>query len=221
MKTGAVDIDFIGHAGFVVKYKNKVFVIDPYHVSEVVPKADIILITHSHSDHCSIKDIQKLSRKGTMVLCPVDCQSTLMKVKGVDIHIVEKDDVLDFDSFKIECLPAYTEHKKHSKSEGWLGYLLKFDKQVIYFAGDTDNIPEIRRLSGYGKKGNNFVVVLPVAGDVVMDALTAANTASLLNPTLAIPMSYGAGLYGTVEDAKRFVELCRQRDVNALVLDKI
>ncbi|MBS3082123.1 MBL fold metallo-hydrolase [Candidatus Pacearchaeota archaeon] len=221
MKTGAVDIDFIGHAGFVVKYKNKVFVIDPYHVSEVVPKADIILITHSHSDHCSIKDIQKLSRKGTMVLCPVDCQSTLMKVKGVDIHIVEKDDVLDFDSFKIECLPAYTEHKKHSKSEGWLGYLLKFDKQVIYFAGDTDNIPEIRRLSGYGKKGNNFVVVLPVAGDVVMDALTAANTASLLNPTLAIPMSYGAGLYGTVEDAKRFVELCRQRDVRAEMLEKI
>ncbi|MBS3083625.1 MBL fold metallo-hydrolase [Candidatus Pacearchaeota archaeon] len=221
MKTGAVDIDFIGHAGFVVKYKNKVFVIDPYHVSDNVSKADIILITHSHSDHCSIKDIQKLSRKGTMVLCPVDCQSTLMKVKGVEVHIVEKDDVLDFKDFKIECLPAYTINKRHSQSEGWLGYLLKFDKQVIYFAGDTDNIPEIKRLSGYGKKGNNFVVVLPVAGDVVMNAITAADTASLLNPTLAIPMSYGAGLYGTVEDAKRFVELCRQRDVNALVLDKI
>ena len=126
-----------------------------------------------------------------------------------------------FKDFKIECLPAYTINKRHSQSEGWLGYLLKFDKQVIYFAGDTDNIPEIKRLSGYGKKGNNFVVVLPVAGDVVMNAITAADTASLLNPTLAIPMSYGAGLYGTVEDAKRFVELCRQRDVNALVLDKI
>ena len=221
MKTGAVDIDFIGHAGFVVKYKNKVFVIDPYHVSDNVSKADIILITHSHSDHCSIKDIQKLSRKGTMVLCPVDCQSTLMKVKGVEVHIVEKDDVLDFKDFKIECLPAYTINKRHSQSEGWLGYLLKFDKQVIYFAGDTDNIPEIKRLSGYGKKGNNFVVVLPVAGDVVMNAITAADTASLLNPTLAIPMSYGAGLYGTVEDAKRFVELCRQRDVRAEMLEKI
>lgn len=221
MKTGAVDIDFIGHAGFVVKYKNKIFVIDPYHVSEAVPKADIILITHSHSDHCSIKDIQKLSRKGTIVLCPVDCQSTLMKVKGVEVHIVEKDDILDFNGFKIECLPAYTSNPRHSQNEGWLGYLLKFDTTIVYFAGDTDNIPEIKRLSGYGKKGNHFVAVLPVAGDVVMNAITAANTASLLNPTLAIPMSYGAGLYGTVEDAKRFVELCKQRDVNAQMLEKI
>ena len=221
MKIEDVDLNFLGHAGFVVKYKNKVFVIDPYHVSEAVPKADIILITHSHSDHCSIKDIQKLSRKGTMVLCPVDCQSTLMKVKGVDVNIVEKDEVLDFGNFKIECLPAYTSNPRHSQNEGWLGYLLKFDKTIIYFAGDTDNIPEIKRLSGYGKKGNHFVAVLPVAGDVVMDALTAANTASLLNPALAIPMSYGAGLYGTVEDARKFVELCKQRNVNAQVLEKI
>ena len=221
MKVGAIDIDFLGHAGFLVKFKNKVLAIDPYHISDNLPKADIILITHSHNDHCSIRDIQKLSKKGTTVLCPVDCQSTLMKVKNVDVNIVEIDEVLDFNGFKIECLPAYTANKRHSQSEGWLGYLLKFDKNIIYFAGDTDNIPEIKRLSGYGKNGNNFVVVLPVAGDVVMDALTAANTASLLNPTLAIPMSYGAGLYGTVEDAKRFVELCKQRGVRAVMLEKI
>ena len=144
-----------------------------------------------------------------------------MKVKGVDVNIVEKDEVLDFGNFKIECLPAYTSNPRHSQNEGWLGYLLKFDKTIIYFAGDTDNIPEIKRLSGYGKKGNHFVAVLPVAGDVVMNAITAADTASLLNPSLAIPMSYGAGLYGTVEDARKFVELCKQRNVNAQVLEKI
>ena len=221
MKLEGAEIDFLGHAGFVVKFKNKTVVIDPYHVSESVPKGDILLITHSHSDHCSIKDIQKLSRKGTIVLCPVDCQSTLMKVKNIDIHIVEKDDVLDFGNFKIECIPAYTNNPRHSASEGWLGYLLKFGKTIIYFAGDTDNIPEIRHLSGYGKKGNNFITVLPVAGGVVMDALSAANVASLLNSSLAIPMSYGSGLYGTIDDAKRFVELCNQKGVRAEILNKV
>ena len=221
MKTGSIDIDFLGHTGFRVNLKNKSIVIDPYHVSDTVSKADIILITHSHSDHCSIKDIQKLSRKGTIVFCPVDCQSTIMKVKGVEIHIVENEDVLDFGDFKIECVPAYTSNKKHSIQEGWLGYLIKFGKDILYFAGDTDDIPEMRKLSGYGKKGNNFVIALPVAGGVVMDAFTATKVATMLKPTLAIPMSYGAGVYGTHDDAKRFVELCKQGGVNAQILDKI
>jgi len=98
---------------------------------------------------------------------------------------------------------------------------LKFDKNILYFAGDTDNIPEIRNLSGYGKKGNNFTAILPVAGDVVMDALSASNVAAILKPTLAIPMSYGSGTYGTLDDAKRFTEFCSQKGVNAKILDKI
>lgn len=221
MNFAGLDIDFLGHAGFLVRFKSKIVVVDPYHVSDSLPKADIILITHSHNDHCSIRDIQKLSRKGTIVLCTVDCQSTLMKVKNVEVHIVEKDDLLDFGKFKIECVPAYTSSLRHPKSEGWLGYVLKFDKNVVYFAGDTDKIPEMHRLSGHGKKGNNFIAVLPVAGDVVMDALSASKAAAFLNPSVAIPMSYGAGLYGTTEDAKRFAELCKQNGVRAEILQKI
>lgn len=221
MQIGNYNIDFLGHAGFMIKLRNKIIFIDPYHVSDSLPKADIILITHSHYDHCSIKDIQKISKKGTIVLCTVDCQSTITKVKNIEVHIVENGEILDFGKFKIECLPAYTNHNRHSQSEGWLGYLLKFEKNIIYFAGDTDNIPEMKNLSGYGKKGNNFVAILPVAGGVVMDALSASNAASLLNPTVAIPMSYGAGIYGFIDDAKKFVEFCSQKGVNAKILDKI
>src|SRR3989344_5501512 len=157
MKFDDVDIGFLGHSGFLVRMMTKNIIVDPYRVSEVVPKADIILITHSHNDHCSIRDIQKLSKKGTMVFCPVDCQSTLMKVKNVDVHIAEKEDILDFRDFKIECIPSYTYNKHHPENEGWLGYLLKYGKEVIYFAGDTDITPELKKLSGYGKKGNNFI----------------------------------------------------------------
>jgi len=77
MHVGDYSVDFLGHAGFMVKFKNKIVVIDPYHVSDSLPKADIILITHSHYDHCSIKDIHKISKNGTIVLCTVDCQSTI------------------------------------------------------------------------------------------------------------------------------------------------
>lgn len=221
MKVGEVEIEFLGHSGFLVRVKNKTIIIDPYRVSENVPKADLILITHSHNDHCSIRDIQKVSRKGTVVLCPVDCQSTLMKVKGVDVNIVEKEDILDFRSFRIECVVAYTANKHHSQNEGWLGYLIKFERDIIYFASDTDLTIELKSLSGYGKKENNFITILPVSGTVAMSAIEAANSAVLLKSTLAIPHGYGSGIYGTIEDAKRFVELCQQRGVKAEILDKI
>jgi L-ascorbate metabolism protein UlaG (beta-lactamase superfamily) len=55
MKIEGYEIEFLGHSGFLVKMKNKVIIIDPYRVSDSVPKADIVLVTHSHNDHCSIR----------------------------------------------------------------------------------------------------------------------------------------------------------------------
>jgi len=81
MKIGISEVEFLGHSGFLIKINGKVIIIDPYRVSDKVPKADIVLISHSHNDHCSIRDIQKVSRKGTTIFCPVDCQSSMMKVK--------------------------------------------------------------------------------------------------------------------------------------------
>ncbi len=130
-------------------------------------------------------------------------------------------DYVDLGFVKINCVHAYTQNKRHSKQEGWLGYVLTAGKNIVYFAGDTDHIPEMSRLSGHGKKGNTFVALLPVAGDVVMDAVSASKAVSILNPTLAIPMSYGAGVYGTEKDAHLFVELCNQNGFNAVVLPKI
>lgn len=221
MKIGDGELDFLGHSGFILKIKNKIMAIDPYRISDNVSKADIVLITHSHNDHCSIRDIQKISKKGTIVLCPVDCHSALMKVKDVEVHIVEKKEILDFKKFKIECVSAYTNNKHHPQSEGWLGYLVKFSKNTVYFSGDTDLTPEVKSLSGYGKRDNNFVAILPVSGTVAMDAFSAFNTARILNPSLAIPHGFGAGVYGTHEDAKKFIELCKQKNINALMLDKV
>ena len=59
MEVENVKIDFLGHSGILVS-NGKRIAIDPYNISESVPKADVVLITHSHYDHCSIKDIEKI-----------------------------------------------------------------------------------------------------------------------------------------------------------------
>ena len=54
-----------------------------------------------------------------------------------------------------------------------------------------------------------------------MTAEEAAEVASFISADLAIPMHYGAGVAGTIEDAQRFVEICRQEGIRAEILEKI
>lgn len=152
-------IDYLGHAGFLLcNGMGKKIIIDPYNVSDNAPKADLILITHSHFDHCSIKDIEKLAREGTTVLVPADAQSKINKIKGIEMQIVEVGDALNFGGIKIEAVPAYNVNKDfHPKREGWMGYVVKFNDVIVYHSGDTDKIPEMRNLTGYGKRGMSLL----------------------------------------------------------------
>lgn len=223
MDVKGVQIAFLGHSGFLITNGGgKRIAIDPYMVAESVAPVDLILITHSHYDHCSIKDIMRLARKGTSIVVPADAQSKIAHIDGVNMQIIEVGDELAFGSLKIEALPAYNIKKDfHPKSEGWLGYILKFDGVVIYHAGDSDKIPEMEKLTGYGKHDNIFITLLPVSGTYVMTAEEAAEVASLLNPSYAIPMHYGSGVVGMREDAERFVKLCDALNVKAELLEKV
>jgi len=223
MQIKSLNLEYLGHAGFLLTLESgKTVIIDPYNTSEKIPKADLILITHSHYDHCSIKDIEKLTKEGTTIVIPADAQSKITKIEGIDMQIIEPGDELEFGNTKIEAIPAYNTNKQfHQKREGWLGYIIKTPEVIIYHAGDSDKIPEMSKLTGYGKHGNEFVTLLPVSGKYVMDAEEAAEVASLMSPDLAIPMHYGAGVAGTLEDAKRFTDLCKQSGLKAQILEKI
>jgi len=223
MEINGVKIEFLGHSGFLIANgSGKLVAIDPYNVSDNVPKVDYILITHSHYDHCSIKDISKLSKKGTLIISPPDAQSKITKVEDVEMQVMEPGDEITLGKLKIEAIPAYNIDKDfHPKSEDWMGYVLKFESVVIYHAGDSDDIPEMRKLSGYGKHGTEFIVLLPVSGKYVMTAEEAAKVASYLNPNIAIPMHYGSGVVGSADDAKKFSDLCASLGIHAEILEKM
>jgi len=223
MEIKGVNLEFLGHSGFLIISKGgKRIAIDPYNISQKIESVDLILITHSHYDHCSVKDIESLCRKGTVIVIPADAQSKITRIENVSMEIIEIGDEIEIGNLKIEAVPAYNVNKEfHPKAEGWLGYLIKLKDVVIYHAGDTDKIPEMKRLTGHGKHGREFVALLPVSGKYVMDAEEAAEVASLISPDLCIPMHYGAGVAGTIEDAKRFVEECKRLGLNAEVMEKL
>jgi L-ascorbate metabolism protein UlaG (beta-lactamase superfamily) len=220
MKIKNIELKWLGHAGFLIKNK-KIIYIDPYNIKDGLEPADVILITHSHYDHCSYPDMGKIVKEGTMIVVSADCQSKITKFNvPIKIEIIEPEQELDLGEVKIYAFPAYNINKHfHPQEEGWMGYVIKIDDVVIYHAGDTDIIPEMQKLTGYKQSERDFVALLPVGGRFTMSAEEAAEAAKIIKPTLAIPIHWGA-VVGGEDDAKEFCELCQEAGIHAKILEK-
>jgi len=220
MEIGGVEIKWLGHSGFLIK-NSKVIYIDPYNIKNNAEKADLILITHGHYDHCSIVDIEKILKEGTKIIFPADCQSKITRFKDpIKMEIIEPEQNIDFGNIRISAFPAYNVDKHfHPKEESWIGYLIKIDDVLVYHAGDTDIIPEMQNLTGHNQMDKKLVALLPVGGRFTMTSEEAFESAKLIKPFLAVPMHYGT-VVGTEEDAIEFIELCKEGEINAQILEK-
>ncbi len=186
------NIRWLGHAGFLIKSRGKNIMIDPYEIA-TDEKADILLITHEHFDHCSPDDIAKVQHGDTVII--TEAQSA-PKLEG-DVRVMAPGDSMDVEGFGITAVPAYNTDKAfHPQSNAWLGFIVEADGVRIYHAGDTDDIPEMADL-------NVDIAILPVSGTYVMDWEQAVGAARKIQPKVAIPMHYG-GIVGTADDAEKF-----------------
>ncbi len=189
------NIHWLGHDSFKVVGKNVTVFTDPFRLKKS-DRADIILITHEHYDHCSPEDVQKIQTPDTVIVATADCAS---KLSG-NIKTVKPGDVLEIKGVKIEAVPAYNTNKEfHPKANGWVGYIFEVDGKRIYIAGDTDYIPEMKDFKDVN------IALLPVSGTYVMTADEAVQAALDIRPDVAIPMHYGS-IVGTESDAERFAE---------------
>lgn len=220
MDINGLEVKWLGHSGFLIK-NHKVVYIDPYNVKSNSEKADVILITHGHYDHCSIADIKNLVKEGTKIFLTADAQSKITRLDvPISVQIVEPNQEFNMGEIKISTFPSYNLDKPfHRKDEGWVGYLVKINGLIVYFAGDTDLIPEMQKLTGHKQPDKTFVAVLPIGGRFTMNVEEAVEAVKLIQPSLAIPMHYGT-IIGTNEDAEEFVNLCKKENIDAVVLEK-
>jgi L-ascorbate metabolism protein UlaG (beta-lactamase superfamily) len=191
-------LKWYGHASFAIE-SSKIIYIDPWNVPASAPKADIILVTHSHYDHLSLSDINRLKKEGTTIICSEDC---LDKLSG-DVKAMSPGQELEVEGVKIKAVSAYNLSKAfHPRNNKWLGYIITIEGVSVYHSGDTDIIPEMKDL------GKIDIALLPVGGKYTMSAEEAAKAANMIKAEVSVPMHYGAGVIGDEKDAKRFVELC-------------
>ena len=202
----AKKIVWLGHDSFRIDASKTIY-LDPYQVSSG-PKADLIMITHDHFDHCSPDDVAKIQQPGTVIVTEKD---SAKKLTG-DLREIKPGESLVVDEVKVEAVPSYNTDKEfHPKKNAWLGFIIEIQGVRVFHAGDTDFIPE---MNGF----NVDIALLPVSGTYVMTADQAVKAALAISPKLAIPMHYGT-IVGSDQDAITFKKALEGK-IEVIVLQK-
>jgi L-ascorbate metabolism protein UlaG (beta-lactamase superfamily) len=199
-------IAWLGHDTFRITGSKTVY-FDPFQIASG-PKADVVLVTHAHYDHCSPEDVARISGDRTVVVTEKDSAAQL----SGDVRTVAPGDKVDVEGVRIEAVPAYNIGKQfHPKANGWLGFVVEIDGVRVYHAGDSDFIAEMNDI-------RTDIALLPVSGTYVMTADEAVQAALAIGPKIAVPMHYGA-IVGGASDAEAFAAALKGR-VEVVVLEK-
>ncbi len=184
-------LHWLGHDSFRISGTTTIY-LDPFQI-EKGPVADLILLTHPHRDHCSPDDLAKIIGPKTIL---VGTEDTLKPLPGAK-RVIKAGEKFALGTVTVETVPAYNIDKPfHPKANGWVGYIVTVEGVRIYHAGDTDRIPEMKKITA-------DIALLPIGGKYTMTATEAVLAASDIAPKIAIPMHYGA-VIGTDADARCF-----------------
>ena len=157
---------------------------DPILLDENPPKADLILISHHHVDHCLPEFVVPIRDDNTKLAAFHDSylKYCVQDIKGV--RTVKIGQTIELAGVKITGTEAYTPRGFHIKGEG-CGFLIELKEQRIYFAGDTTNIKEMEELKDID------CAILPICDNAYAiyteDIIKAVK---IIKPKLFIPVHF-------------------------------
>jgi len=191
IKTSAGDVEmyFIGHGSLMFRVIDFCIHIDPVKSSgnyAMLPRADLILVTHEHYDHLDPKLIADLRKPGTIML---SSQKAASEIKWA--QAMKPGDSRKVGEIGIEAVHAYNivnmrspGQPFHPKGTG-IGFIITIGDKRFYIAGDTENTPEMKALK------NIDVAFLPMNLPYTMTPEMVADAARSFKPKILYPYHYG------------------------------
>jgi len=177
-------------SAILIEYKNKRILIDPgsYCYNENFSpndwgKIDILLITHTHKDHCLPEAIKIIEQNNPtlFIFSNKEVKEKLLS-KGIECEIINPGEEKRVDDLKILGIKSVhgdlpPDASSTIKPEV-IGFLID-DK--FYHPGDTVYLEE---------KPKAEILFVPICGMVVMGPKKAACFSKEINPKLTIPIHY-------------------------------
>jgi L-ascorbate metabolism protein UlaG (beta-lactamase superfamily) len=147
---GNLKMTHVAHGSLMFTLGDTVIHVDPVQRTadySKLPKADGILVSHTHGDHMDPDAIGLLSTADTTLVVCRACSSGLPT--GT---VLNNGETRTIAGVTIEAVPAYNIVNRrpdgsvnHPKGDG-NGYVLTFGDTRVYVAGDTENVPEMKAL---------------------------------------------------------------------------
>lgn len=197
---GDVLIRPLYHASTFLRWNDLAIYVDPdddaaYESTYAgLPKADLILVTHSHGDHFSSGKIETLRQAHTRIIVPQAVYTSLTAAQRTNAISLANGSSTNVIGLKAEAVPAY--NSNHPAGTG-NGYVLTIGGQRLYFSGDTGNVPEIRALA------NIDVAFLCMNTPFTMTPGEATNVVRTMRPRIVYPYHY-RNQNGTTTNAAYF-----------------
>lgn len=182
-------ITFFGHASLSIAVGGHHIYVDPVGSCAQfahLPKADLILLTHSHNDHFDLPTVEKLRTSKTDILS----DRTSAEAFGMEGYVMRPGSIASpRDYVKVEAVAAYNTSKGHLQFHPKLredcGYLLTIGGTRIYIAGDTEPTPEMKALRDID------IAFLPVNQPYTMTVDQAVEVIRCMKPLIFYPYHYG------------------------------
>lgn len=210
-------ITWLGHASFVLRTPGgKSVLFDPWYTGNPSfpenakpAKADLILVSHGHSDH--ITDAAAMAKATGATVVGIWEVTSWLGTKGVQsLEPMNKGGTIHVQGLRITMTEAI--HSSSFDENGIVylgepaGFVVRLENgQTIYYAGDTALFSDMKLIAELHKPDIAF---LPIGDRFTMGPDTAAMAAKWLGVKQVVPMHWGTFplLTGTPDQLKEHLE---------------
>lgn len=133
-------------------WNEKTIYLDPYGgraAFKGLESPDLIIITDIHGDHLNMETLEELETEEATFVMPQAVAEQLPDNMGAEHIILGNGETASVEGISVRAIPMYnlpeTEDSRHPKGRG-NGYVLTMGGKNIYISGDTEDIPEMRKL---------------------------------------------------------------------------
>lgn len=209
----------ISHATFVAEFAGQTIYVDPVGGAEkfiTKTQPDLILLTDTDGDHFDVETIQNVITENTSIIAPQVAYNEIPQNLRDVTTVISNGETTEFAGILFEAIPMYnlpeSEDAYHVKGVG-NGYVLEYEEERIYIAGDTEDTPEFR------SQENIDVAFVPMNLPYTMSVESAADGVLELAPKVVYPYHY-RGQDG-LSDVDRFEQLVESQnpDINVILLN--
>lgn len=181
---GEVVVHPINHASFVMSWNGKMIYNDPVGGAppyQGLAKADLILVSHGHSDHYDNTTLDAVRGPNVRIIAPQAVYNGMTATLKALTTVLANGSSTTVMGLTVDAVAAYNSY--HPQGTG-NGYILTIGGKRIYMSGDTGDIAEMRALA------NIDVAFVCMNVPYTMSVIQASSAVRAFRPRVVYPYHY-------------------------------